>query len=123
MTLLIGCSQAQTESETQTEFSSGTKQNFPSIEHDLEKNQTHLDAEIIEMQEEDSKYVIRFEAWLYGDKVEGEGYISEGLYKGVKKYHSNNSEEEITYDIIIDGDDSVILGIAPSTARHSQSTP
>jgi major membrane immunogen (membrane-anchored lipoprotein) len=103
-TLLFGCSQKETP---------------PAIpQQNMDANHTYLDAKITDFKVEDGKYTVHFEAWDRGP-IKAKASTTENLYKGLQDYHKVN--KEMTYDIIIDGDDTFILGAAPSDARHYKS--
>lgn len=115
--LLFGCSQTQEETGTKT-TANDSKETADSIPpQDLESNHTHLDAEILETWEEDGQYFIGFSAWLHDGMIEAEVTTSESLYNALIEFQDSHSNEDLKFDLTVDGDDSYMLGIASATKR------
>lgn len=81
----------------------------------MDANHTYLDATITDFKVEDGKYTIYFEGWNRGD-IKGKATTTESLYKGLEAFPNKGTK----FDIIVDGDDSFILGIAPAENRKER---
>lgn len=117
--LLFGCNQIQEKTGTKTTTANDSKETSASIPpQDLESNHTYLDAEILETWEEDGQFFVKFSAWLHDGMIEGEVNTSESLYNALIEFQESHSDEDLKFDLTIDGDDAYMLGIAPVTKRH-----
>ncbi|RLQ92790.1 hypothetical protein [Planomicrobium sp. Y74] len=110
--LLFGCSTTQDGNDTKTTVA---------VPHqNLKANATYLDAEILETWEEDDQFFITFSAWLHDGMIEAEVTASESLYNSLTEFQDSHRDEELKFDLSIDGDDAYMLGIAPATKREFQ---
>ncbi|EMF45538.1 hypothetical protein B481_3089 [Planococcus halocryophilus Or1] len=116
--LLFGCSQTQEETETKTIAIDSKETAASRPPQDLEANHTYLDAEILETWEENDQFFIKFSAWLHDGMIEGEVIASESLYNALIEFQDSHSDEDLKFDLSVDGDDARMLGIAPATKRH-----
>lgn len=116
--LLFGCSQTQEETGTKTTATDSTENSAYILPQDLEANTTYLDAEILETREEDGQFFIKFSAWLHDGMIEGEVTASESLYNALIEFQESHNDEDLKFDLSVDGDDVYMLGIALATKRE-----
>lgn len=116
--LLIGCSEIQEESESELPANDSQEIAITLPPQDFEANRTYLDAEILETREEDGQFFIKFSAWLHDGMIEGEVSTSESLYNALIEFQESHSGEDLKYDLTVDGDDSILLGIASAAKRN-----
>ena len=116
--LLFGCSQTQEETETKNTDIDSKEAAVSRPPQDLEANGTYLDAEILETWEEDGQFFIKFSAWLHDGMIEGEVTASESLYNALIEFQDSHRDEDLKFDLSVDGDDAYMLGIAPATKRE-----
>lgn len=116
--LLFGCSPTQEETGTKTTANDATKTAVSLPTQDLEANATYLDAKILETWEEDGEFFIKFSAWLHDGMIEAEITASESLYNALTEFQDSHRDEDLKFDLSVDGDDAYMLGIAPATKRE-----
>ncbi|KAA0954742.1 hypothetical protein FQ085_17860 [Planococcus sp. ANT_H30] len=115
--LLFGCSQTQGETGIKTTANDSAETAASRPPQDLEANHTYLDAEILETWEEDGQFFIKFSAWLHDGMIEGEVTASKSLYNALIEFQESHSDEDLKFDLSVDGDDAYMLGIASTTKR------
>ncbi|MEK6190267.1 MAG: hypothetical protein N2A99_04665 [Carnobacterium alterfunditum] len=116
--LLFGCRQTHEETVTKTTATDSTETSAYIPPQDLEANTTYLDAEILETREEDGQFFIKFSAWLHDGMIEGEVTASESLYNALIEFQESHNDEDLKFDLSVDGDDAYMLGIALATKRE-----
>lgn len=107
VTLLIGCNPKE------------SKSTLP--HQNLDANYMYINALITNFNIEDGKYFIYFKHDGERGEIEAKTSTTENIYKGLEEYKSTKAKEDEAYDvydIMVDGDDGLIIGITPSIKRY-----